>query len=111
MDEMREKQLIAEKENNAKQVKVPFFIPIKDGLRPRLHAEPIKEDILQRDLDLKVANRIQNLDLSTPLTRALVKCASTNQFTAISKELKELNPSATDAAWTIKQRMFNYIFS
>lgn len=95
IDEIREKQLIAEKENNAKMIKVPFFIPVKDGLQPKLDVDPIKRSIQEQEA-LDAASKINQLNLLSSLARTLIRCGSTNDFDEFFNELKELGPSATD---------------
>lgn len=98
LQEIREKQLVEEEERRAKPVKVPFFIPVKDGLRPQLDKEVVEK--LNQEASNQsqlITSKIHELSLLSPLARCLISCGENNQYTPFLDQLKELGPSATDA--------------
>lgn len=96
IDKLRKDQLIIEEEKKEKQVKVPFFIPVKDGLKPKLDKEAV--DRLNGANDsTRLISKIQELTLLSPIAQCLIKCGNMNDYSEFFKELKELGPSATDA--------------
>lgn len=99
IEEIRQKQLIEEEERKEKPVKVPFFIPVKDGLRPTLDQEAlVRQQNEDCDRDYQTtASRIQELRLLSPLAQCLIDCGRKPDYTEFLKQLKELGPSATDA--------------
>lgn len=97
VEEIRNKQRIEEEEKNAEPLKVPFFMPIKDGLRPSLD----KESLLERrtaDIQANVEeSRIQDLRLLSSMSKLLLNCLRTGQYEPFIEKLKDLGPSATDS--------------
>lgn len=98
IDELRQKQLIEEEEKREKPMKVPFFIPVKDGLKPKLDEEKLKElnkapEESETSLGL---SKIQGLELLSPLAQNLIACNRSGDYKAFFDELKELGPSRTD---------------
>lgn len=96
IEEIRQKQLIEEEERFEKQVKVPFFIPVKDGIRPTLDKDAV-ENLNQDGGDQTVVSKIQNLRLLSPLAQCLIECGQSGDYSDFMSQLKELGPSATDA--------------
>lgn len=97
VDEMRQQQLVDEEEQRKRNrpMKVPFFIPVKDGLKPALDAEAVKSLNESSDSRL-ITTRILDLQLLSPLAQLLVECGHKNDYTEFLTKLKELGPSATD---------------
>lgn len=101
IDEIRAKQLIEEEERKGpKPLKVPFFIPVKDGLKPKLDKDAVVElnkkgDSIEQEAMLQ--SKIQELSLLSPLAQSLVACAASNDYSSFLSQLRELGPSATDA--------------
>lgn len=99
IEELRAKQLIKEEEKRAKPIKVPFFIPVQDGLQPKLDAAALKKQHAeQAEQDaLNLQSKIRDLSLLSPLAQCLIDCAETGCYLQFLHELKQLGPSATDA--------------
>lgn len=103
LEEIRQKQLIEEEEERKrKQIKVPFFIPVKDGLKPKLDGDVVKELNSQKTNQdstnvIQNQSKISELQLLSPLSRTLINCSRTNQFDTFIEQMKELGPSAVDA--------------
>lgn len=103
IEEIREKQLVEEESRRERPVKVPFFIPVKDGLRPTLDEQTIKELNANEESngpdDVGKLSKIQELRLLSPLGQCLLDCGKTESkdFSEFLRQLKELGPSATDA--------------
>lgn len=102
IDEIRKKQLIQEEERKAKPMKVPFFIPVRDGLQPTLDKEELdklnsSKDSTDNQSQLQLMSRLGELRLLSPLAKCLVECGRTNDYTSFHEQLKQLGPSATDA--------------
>lgn len=99
IQELREKQLIQEEEKRERPIKVPFFIPVKDGLKPQLDEEEMQK--LQTKGDAILMNnsnsKIRQLTLLSPLAKCLIECGHKNEYEAFLKQMKELGPSLTDA--------------
>lgn len=104
IEEVRRKQLIEDESKREKQVKVPFFIPVKDGLNPKLDSEAVKA--LNADTggggsglsaEALTRSKISKLRLLSPLAQCLLDCAESGDYNEFLKQLKELGPSATDA--------------
>jgi U3 small nucleolar RNA-associated protein 21 len=96
IEELRKKQLIAEEERKERQIKVPFFIPVKDGLKPKLDAEQVQPTTNSPVKNPK--SKINELRLLSPLVQCLMECAKQGgMYDDFFKQLKELGPSATDA--------------
>lgn len=99
IDELRSKQLIEEESKREKPVKVPFFIPIRDGLRPTLDQAVLEEqnrDGKTNDNSTGVS-KIQAPSFLPPLAQCLVDCSSKESYQAFFDMLKSLGPSSTDA--------------
>lgn len=97
IEEIREKQRIQDEEKRVKPSKVPFFIPVKAGLKPKVDLAMI-EELNRTDKEASEnASKIQNLQLLSPLIQSLLRCASKSDYEPFISELKELGPSATDA--------------
>lgn len=99
VDEIRERQKIDDEERRGqKPIKVPFFIPVKDGLKPTLDGEALKEfnekDQGQSSTSL---SKVRELQLLSPLSQCLVKSNQTSDYKLFFEQLKEMGPSATDA--------------
>lgn len=98
IEEIREKQKIQEAEKRVKATKVPFFIPVKAGLKPKVDLKAIEElNCANDDENQNNASKIQDLQLLSPLGRNLMQCESSGDYEPFISELKELGPSATDA--------------
>lgn len=98
IQDIREKQLIEDEERKERLVKVPFFIPVKDGLRPKLDNKAI-EELNEKDKSdrlAKLESKISNLKLLSPLAQTLIECDKTKNYNSFLDELKQLGPSATD---------------
>lgn len=103
IEEIRQKQLIEENSKRDKQVKVPFFIPVRDGLNPKLDSETVKslnsvaDDEDGSNLAALARTKISQLRLLSPLAECLLECSESSDYSEFLKKLKELGPSATDA--------------
>ena len=99
IEEIRQKQRIQEEEGREKQIRVPFFIPVKDGLQPKLDAETVKEmnSLENGEVSKVTKSKISELRLLSPLAQCLVDCGNRGDYTEFLSQLKELGPSATDA--------------
>uniref|UniRef100_A0A6G1S835 WD repeat-containing protein 36 n=1 Tax=Aceria tosichella TaxID=561515 RepID=A0A6G1S835_9ACAR len=100
IEEMREKQLIEEEERKERQIKVPFFIPVKDGLKPKLDSEQVQPTRSSDETSsaMNSVSKINELRLLSPLAQCLIDCARRDgDYNEFFKQLKELGPSATDA--------------
>lgn len=113
IEELRQKQLIEEDSKREKQVKVPFFIPVKDGLKPQLDSETIKALNVgdnKEDSSSIARSKISQLRLLSPLAQCLMECSSSGggggassdsknaaDYRDFLMQLKDLGPSATDA--------------
>lgn len=96
IDELRKQQSIQEEAKRDKQIKIPFFIPVKDGLKPQLDKLAI-ENLNETNDSGILSSKIQELRLLSPIAQCLINCGNINNFTSFFNELKELGPSATDA--------------
>lgn len=100
IEEIRQKQLIEEDERREKQIKIPFFIPIKDGLKPKLDDEVVKQQNGaggESQKNNQSTSKIHELRLLSPLAKCLIECGRSNSYDPFLNQLKELGPSATDA--------------
>lgn len=98
IDQIREQQRIQEQEKRLKPAKVPFFIPVTAGLKPKVDLKAIEElNRSDKDTASEKSSKIQDLQLLSPLIQNLMQCASKKDYESFINELKELGPSATDA--------------
>lgn len=100
VEEIREKQLIQEEERREKPIKVPFFIPVKDGLKPKLDQTALAEYNSKKNDGGEsdhLSSKIHDLMLLSPLAECLVECGQEQDFRRFLEQLKELGPSSTDA--------------
>jgi len=98
IDEIRAKQMILEDKKKAKLIKVPFFIPVKDGLKPTLDQEALARfNQTENQESVHPKSRIQELHLLSPLAQCLVDCESSGDYSPFLEQLKKLGPSLTDA--------------
>lgn len=95
IDELRKQQLIQEEAKRDKQIKVPFFIPIKNGLKPQLDKQAIAK-LNETNDSSNLSSKIQELKLLSPIAQCLIDCGNINNFASFLDQLKELGPSATD---------------
>lgn len=96
IEEVREQQRIQEDERNDKRIKVPFFIPVKDGLKPELDSDAIKSQLDADSSSSTLLSKIRHISLLSPLAKCLIECAHENDFSSFIDKLKDLGPSATD---------------
>lgn len=96
IDELRKQQLIQEEAKKEKQMKIPFFIPVKDGLKPELDKQAVQR-LNEANDPGKLSSKIQELRLLSPIAKCLIDCGNVNDYTPFLTQLKELGPSATDA--------------
>lgn len=98
VDELRQKQLIEEESKKEKPIKVPFFIPVKDGLKPTLDQSIIEDSLNSRDVDSQSQkSKIHAPNFLPPLARCLMDCSTKECYKPFFEMLKELGPSSTDA--------------
>lgn len=98
IDELRQKQLIEEESSKAKQIKVPFFIPVKDGLKPILDEDAINE-MNEKDGSRSKGEQISKIQeprFLSPIAQCLINCNSKENFDPFIDQMKKLGPSATD---------------
>lgn len=99
IDEIRKKQSIQEEERRAKPVKVPFFIPVKDGLQPTFDREELERLNSSKgsgDDQTQLMSRIGELRLLSPLAKCLIECGRIKDYSSFHEQMKQLGPSATD---------------
>jgi len=98
IDELRKKKLIEQEEERRKNrpVKVPFFIPVRDGLNPTLDVETVKSLNEKTVGSESVPTKIQELRMLSPLAKTLMECSQEKNYDRFFAQLKDLGPSATD---------------
>lgn len=79
IDEIRREQKIEQEKKKDKQPVVPFFLPVADGLKPKL------------------AFQHQEDRFSTPFVKSLSNCCQSSDYLPFIDYLKQLGPSQTDA--------------
>lgn len=98
IEDLRQKQLIEDESKREKLIKVPFFIPVIDGLNPQLDSETLKAMNDSTTLVSAIPKqKINKLRLLSPLGQCLLECSGKGDYHEFLKQLKELGPSATDA--------------
>lgn len=95
--ELRELQQIQQEQKLERPLKVPFFIPVKDGLRPQLDLETLNAQSAENQQQPTSNSKIHHLNLLSPLAKCLLQCGDTGDYGPFVSQLKDLGPSAIDA--------------